>query len=170
LSTEKGQQVKQKLKDLSTIIKEEEKEIQLNSLRSPSPWRPEEADIIVTQAKVGDGEEDVDDEANERRGQKGTKRRNKQRAAKTESKKQFGEPFSCGSVPRVSHAIIVDDQTKTFGRYADRDNSDDEIYNSNNDNRSSPLKPVDDSAEDYSEDEEGGLPGMHGQLTRRKRS
>jgi hypothetical protein len=122
----------------------------------------------VTQAKVG--EEDVDDEANERRGQKRTKRRNKQRAAKTESKKRFGEPFSCGSVPRVSHAIVVDDQTKTFGRYADRDNSDDEIYNSESDNRSSPLEPVDDSTEDYSEDEEGGLPGMYGQLTRRKRS
>jgi hypothetical protein len=170
LSTEKGHQVKQKLKDLLTIIKEEEKEIQLNSLRSQSLWKPEEADIVVTQAKVGDGEEGVDDKANEGRGQKRTKRRNKQCAAKTESKKRFGEPFSCDSVPRVSHAIIADDQTKTFGRYADRDNSDNEIYNSENDNRSSPLESVDDSAEDYSEDEEGSLPGMHGHLTRRKRS
>jgi hypothetical protein len=96
LSSEKGQEVKEKFQDLPAYIKQEEEEVQLNGLRSPSPGKPGDTDVPAVRMKLADGEDSADgvDEASE---QKMKPQVAKKRAAKTLGKNCVNGPHPCPS-------------------------------------------------------------------------
>jgi hypothetical protein len=83
LNAEDEQRVKEQFKDLSSFIKQEEKEIQLNRPRSPAQWKPGDPEVVIMERTLGDVEEGLADEADADSGQGRKQRRNRGRNAKT---------------------------------------------------------------------------------------
>jgi hypothetical protein len=100
LSSEKGQEVKEKFQDLPTYIKQEEEEVQL-SLRPPSPGKPGDTDVPGVRMKLADEEDSANrvDEASE---QKMKPRVAKKRAAKTIGKNCVNGSHPCPSASNLN--------------------------------------------------------------------
>jgi hypothetical protein len=156
LNDSKGQQVKENFKDLPTFIKQEEREVQLHRLRSPTPWMPGDSEVHVAKAfmNVEDGQDDADDSIERERDQ----RRNKKRAAKTESTVRLRGSVSFPSTSSLTRSVGT--QTKVFGHYADGDASGEDIDYCESDDGSS-LDDEKDIIELNSEDDERISPGMY---------
>jgi hypothetical protein len=156
LNNSKGQQVKENFKDLLTFIKQEEREVQLHRLRSPTPWMPGDCEVHVAKAfkNVEGGQDDVDDSIEWERDQ----RRNKKRAAKTESTIHLRGSVSFPSMSSLTRSIGT--QTKVFGPYADADASGKDIDYCESDDGSS-LDDEKDIIKLDSEDDERISPGMY---------